>query len=120
MSKKWSHPTWAFFHTFGEKVDESFYNRNRDICLRIIKTICGLLPCPVCRVHAMRYMKRINVQHLPTKEHFKTMLFDSVAPLVKKISLGFAPINRESCSLDFSIAFSARLPKECVLLAGFP
>ena len=75
MSKRWSHPTWAFFHTFGEKVDESFYNRNRDICLQIIKTICGLLPCPVCRVHATRYMKRINIQQLPTKEHFKNMLF---------------------------------------------
>ena len=76
MSKRWSHPTWAFFHTFGEKVEESFYNRNRDICLQIIKTICGLLPCPVCRVHATRYMKRINIQQLPTKEHFKNMLFN--------------------------------------------
>ena len=76
MSKKWSHPTWAFFHTFAEKVEESFYNRNRDICLQIIKTICNLLPCPICRVHATRYMQKINIQQLPTKEHFKNMLFN--------------------------------------------
>ena len=75
MSKIWSNPTWAFFHTFAEKVDIAFYNRNRDICLKIVKTICGLLPCPVCRVHATRYMKRINIQQLQTKEDFKHMLF---------------------------------------------
>ena len=75
MSKIWSNPTWAFFHTFAEKVDESFYNRNRDICLQIIKTICNILPCPICRVHATNYMKKIKIQQLRTKNDFRMMLF---------------------------------------------
>ena len=75
MSKIWSNPTWTFFHVFAEKVSEQFYNRNRDICLQIIKSICNLLPCPVCRVHATNYMRRINIRQLNTKNNFKRMLF---------------------------------------------
>lgn len=74
MSKIWSHPTWKFFHIFAENVNESFYNRNKDICLQIIKTICGILPCPYCKSHASNYMKHIHIQHLPTKKHFIDML----------------------------------------------
>ena len=75
MSKIWSNATWNFFHIFAENVNESFYNRNKDICLQIIKTICSILPCPYCKAHATHYMKNITIQHLPTKTHFRNMLF---------------------------------------------
>lgn len=76
MSRIWSNPTWMFFHTFAEKVDINFYNRNKDICLMIIKSVCEVLPCMVCRVHATRYMRNITIKTVPTKRLFRKMLLD--------------------------------------------
>ena len=76
MSRIWSHPTWTFFHTFAEKVSNEFYVKNHDICITIIKEICKILPCPVCRIHATNYMKRVSINSCPNKESFKKMLYD--------------------------------------------
>ena len=76
MSRVWSNPTWAFFHIFAEKVNNEFYLKNHDICIKIIKEICNILPCPICRIHATNYIKRINIKSCPNKESFKIMLYN--------------------------------------------
>jgi len=76
MSRHWSHPTWNFLHTFAEKVSVDFYNKNVDICIKIVKEICNILPCPVCRYHATLYMKNISIRNYRDKESFKKMLYD--------------------------------------------
>ena len=76
MSKVWANPVWFFFHGLAEKVHEDFFNTNKQACLNIIKTICSALPCPMCRTAATKYMSNKTTRDIPTKEHFKKMLFD--------------------------------------------
>ena len=60
----------------AEKVHEDFFIANKGACLGIVKTICSSLPCPMCRTAAIKHMKNISVRDIPTKGHFKKMLFD--------------------------------------------
>lgn len=75
MSEKWSIPTWNFFHTLAEKINNTFYLTNTQTILNLIKRICSNLPCPECRAHASLYMSRISINNVKTKENFKIMLF---------------------------------------------
>lgn len=75
MIGTWANPVWYFFHGLAEKVDPTFFNANRGACLKLIKDICQILPCPMCRVAATRYMQKITVRHIPTKEVFKDVIF---------------------------------------------
>lgn len=76
MSKeRWSIPTWMLFHGLAEKIDEDYYKQNNKEVFGIINTICQNLPCPFCRVNATKYLKKINVNNLKTKEDFKMFLF---------------------------------------------
>lgn len=75
MSKVWANPTWFFLHGMAEKVDEEFYNKNYRACLGIVKQICNILPCPICRKEAIQYIKNIRPHHVKDKESFKKMLF---------------------------------------------
>jgi hypothetical protein len=85
MSKAWANPVWFFFHGLAEKVHEDFYNRNKNACLSLVKRVCNILPCPLCRREATKYMSRISVLHVPTKEHFKEMLFHFHNSVNKKL-----------------------------------
>ena len=73
--KKWGPQTWIFFHTFACKIDEKFFESNRDQCLTVIKNICGALPCPYCMKHAVSFMKNVNASNVATKAELNEMLF---------------------------------------------
>jgi len=76
MSKKrWSIPTWMFFHGIAEKVDETYYKNNYKDIFDIIRTICQNLPCPYCREHATSYCKTLTDNKINTKEKLKNELF---------------------------------------------
>jgi hypothetical protein len=75
MTKEWGPPTWMFFHSFAEKINEEFYRKNASYILDMIKQICNCLPCPTCQTHATQYMSKIRVHHVLTKEQFKNMLW---------------------------------------------
>lgn len=75
MSKEWGAPTWMFFHTFAEKINDEFYRKHTPYILGLFKQICSALPCPTCQVHATQYMSRIHVRSVLTKDQFKEMLW---------------------------------------------
>tara|TARA_B100000902_G_scaffold379598_1_gene414069 strand:- start:261 stop:710 length:450 start_codon:yes stop_codon:yes gene_type:complete len=75
MTKTWGTATWYFFHTLAEKIKENEYDHIKDDILSYIKDICSVLPCPDCRDHAVKFMKRINIGHVNTKEELKHMLY---------------------------------------------
>lgn len=75
MTREWGPPTWYFFHTFAQRIDETFYQQNVPYILRLIKEICSVLPCPTCQQHATQYMSRIQVRHVLTKQQFIDMLW---------------------------------------------
>mgnify|MGYP001182879084 FL=1 len=76
MVKEWAPITWILLHTIAEKCNTHNYSNNRTILLKIIKEICSKLPCPECRFHAVQYMKKINVGHIPTKNDFIKLIFN--------------------------------------------
>ncbi len=76
MSKtRWSVPTWVLFHGLAEKIDEDFYKANNEKVFNIVKIICQNLPCPYCRENSSKYLKKIKIKNIKTKEEFKNFLF---------------------------------------------
>jgi len=76
MAKQWGQPTWIFFHTFIEQIDDDFYSSNHIEILKIIKNICSVLPCPYCKEHAVQYMRKIRPQNVKTREQMRIMLYN--------------------------------------------
>jgi|1048.fasta_scaffold71681_2 hypothetical protein len=87
MAKTWGTPTWYLFHTMAEHVRPEFYDAQKSNIVSYIKTICSLLPCPICRDHAVAYTRSLNDRMVPTKEALKQYLFtfhNSVNERLKK------------------------------------
>tara|TARA_B100001121_G_C18623757_1_gene590672 strand:+ start:588 stop:1028 length:441 start_codon:yes stop_codon:yes gene_type:complete len=72
----WGKFTWYFFHTLAEKIKEDQFTSNKELLVSIIKDVCGVLPCPTCRSHAVTALKHVNWGSIQTKDHFKQFLFD--------------------------------------------
>ena len=73
--KKWSIPTWIFFHTLAAKINEKFYKNNIKMILFIIKIICKNLPCSECSRHAFNFMKNVNENNVKTKKDLIEMFW---------------------------------------------
>ena len=112
MSKNWGTPTWNFFHTLAEKIDEDYYKSNYIKIYDIIKKICSNLPCPECTKHAQLYLKRIRPESLKNKEDFKNMLFNfhnevnkrKRKPIFTKFAL-YKDYDFDKCYIDFKIQY---------------
>jgi hypothetical protein len=86
MSKeKWSIPTWMFFHGLAEKIDNDYYKTHNKEVFDIVNIICQNLPCPYCRVNATKYLKKIHINTLKTKEDLKMFFFDFHNHVNKKL-----------------------------------
>lgn len=70
----WGEPTWVFFHTLAEKIKDNEYDKEKQEILKLIKSICSNLPCPECKKHATKYMSKITVQDINTKDILKNLL----------------------------------------------
>ena len=65
---KWGKPIWTFFHTMAQKMRGEYFHLIIGDFMRIITSICSVLPCPVCSKHAMEYIRASNVNNIRTKE----------------------------------------------------
>ena len=73
----WSVPCWYFFHGFAAKIDENFYRENyKEIWKNIYENICYNLPCPMCKGHATKYISKLRMNEINTKEKLITYLFN--------------------------------------------
>tara|TARA_B110000285_G_scaffold181047_1_gene204268 strand:+ start:413 stop:997 length:585 start_codon:yes stop_codon:yes gene_type:complete len=72
----WGRPTWIFFHTLVEKVNEEHFSIVKPQLCEFIVKICHNLPCPICAKHAREYMNSVNFNNITTKRALKRMLFD--------------------------------------------
>ena len=76
MSKEWGTPTWYFFHSFAEHINDDFYKANRNIICDLLRNICFNLPCEECTKHAVQYTKNtLQGRFLPDKESLKNYFF---------------------------------------------
>ena len=116
----WGKYTWYFFHTMAEKIkEEEFYN-NRELLFAILKQVCGVLPCPTCRAHAVQSLKTVRWDQINTKNDFKKFIFrfhnkintrkrikpETVAALEK-----FKSANFNGIITAFSKAFNTKVPQ---------
>ena len=74
--KYWGEPTWYLFHGIAAKINENYYKNNHVECFSLIVNICNNLPCPMCRDHAINYLKKTNISKINTKEKLIRFLFD--------------------------------------------
>jgi len=93
MSKRWGEPTWYFFHTFIEKIGDDFYNKNSEKIIKIYKTICFNLPCPICKSHAMTYIKTHKMDSMVTRVLMKNFLFNFHNHVNKQLKKSLQNIN---------------------------
>ena len=72
----WGRPTWYLFHTIAAKIEPNYYKKNYIFIWNFIKSCCSNLPCPYCRNHAVKYVKKIKNNEINTKEKLEKVLFD--------------------------------------------
>jgi len=72
----WGTPTWFLFHTIAERIRPDWYKNNYVYVWKFIKNVCNTLPCPLCKTHAMSYVKNINIKQVSTKNGLQRVLFD--------------------------------------------
>ena len=65
---KWGKPIWTFFHTMAQKIRAEYFHLIIGDFLKMIMSVCSVLPCPVCSKHAMEYIRSVNVNNIRTKE----------------------------------------------------
>lgn len=59
--KIWGPITWNLLHTIAEKIyDDKFTDAKKDV-IRIILLTIQNIPCPICREHAEKYIKKHNI-----------------------------------------------------------
>ena len=58
MSKLWGEPTWNLLHCIPEKIDESYFNNNKNTVITIIISILTGLPCPDCSSHSLKLFNK--------------------------------------------------------------
>jgi len=76
MAKTWGTPTWYFFHSLAEHINEDFYKHNKDTIKDYIIKICTNLPCYECTKHAKQYIRyNLNSNSIGDKEKLKTFFF---------------------------------------------
>lgn len=77
MSKQvWGPITWTFLHTMAEKLIESEFNSQRVEVLNIINQVCGCIPCPECRAHALNNIKSSKIELVRNKQQLIDYLYE--------------------------------------------
>ena len=72
----WGTPTWLLFHTLAEKANPEKYKKYYLVVWEFIKEVCGGLPCPYCKQHAVNYVNSISISSINTKEKLINKLFE--------------------------------------------
>jgi len=71
----WGPAVWLLFHTLAEKVNENAFPFIKMQLFSQIKRICNFLPCPECSSDATKFLERINIHDIKSKNEFKNMLY---------------------------------------------
>ena len=64
--KEWGNATWCVFHTLACKLKNIEKNHAKEL-LSIFIDICHNLPCPICRNHAIKVLKKANTRIVTNK-----------------------------------------------------
>lgn len=73
MSKEWGNAYWDLFHTLSYKLKvdakaNELYNH--------FYTLSSILPCPICKKHAMEYLSKIKKNSIHNREALINLFFN--------------------------------------------
>ena len=74
--KLWGNLTWEFLHCIIVLCPEDKFAEMRTELISCIIAVCNILPCPLCRQHAARYISKIKWHSLKDKKDFHSVLVD--------------------------------------------
>jgi hypothetical protein len=72
---KWGPPVWMLFHTLAEKITDLGFQQIGQQLFNHIYRLCNSLPCPDCADHATKFLAKVNVRTLQTKDNLKNLLY---------------------------------------------
>jgi len=74
--KIWGPITWNLLHTIAEKIyDDRFIHAKKDV-ISIVLLIIENIPCPICREHAEKYVKKHNINLCNNRNDLIMYLFN--------------------------------------------
>ena len=78
MSNTWGNSTWLFLHTFALKIKEEEFYIVKNEMIEIFKSICFVLPCPYCQLHAKQFISNNDFTKIKNKQDFIFMLWSLI------------------------------------------
>jgi len=72
---QWGPPVWTLFHTLIEKSKEESYSIIGSQLYGFIHQICTSLPCDDCSQHAKRFLSKVAVSQIKTKNDLKNLIY---------------------------------------------
>lgn len=93
QQKIWGTPIWIFFHSLANDISERQFLNLKNKIIDLFKDTCALLPCIVCREHAIHALSLAYLKSINTKNDFINFLhqFHNLV----NIKRGVSPINKE-------------------------
>ena len=74
--KIWGPATWNLLHTICEKIYEDKFDNTKYDLYKLIALICVSVPCPICRDHAINYLKTNKIENCTTKQSLKLYVYN--------------------------------------------
>ena len=71
----WGRCTWILFHNIVDKIDSKEYIRLKGELFGFFTDVCMNLPCRICAGHASKFISKVHINSISTRELFKSMLF---------------------------------------------
>jgi len=93
--ENWGNAVWYLFHTLAFKLKKEHENLIPSL-INFIKNTCNELPCPDCKVHALKYIKHYNMDKIKTKEElviYLTTFHNVVNRILNKPRLSYEQSN---------------------------
>ena len=72
----WGPSIWYFFHAIAEKISPDKFLEQKNNLFIILNIVCDNLPCPDCSEHAVREIKKININNVTSKDIYKNLLLE--------------------------------------------
>lgn len=121
----WGPAIWYFFHGIAEKIDPEKFNDQKDNLFKILEIVCSNLPCPDCSEHALKEIRKININNITSQEIYKELLLEFHNrvntrirhPLFTREQLDekYKTINLKAMMYNFNIAYNTTVYNEKLL-----
>lgn len=121
----WGSAIWYFFHGIAEKINPEKFTDQKNNLFKILEIVCSNLPCPDCSEHALKEIRKININNITSQEIYKELLLEFhnrvnariKHPLFTREQLDekYKIINLKAVMHNFNIAYNTTVYNEKLL-----